>query len=156
MLAEHVDVDGACIAFDFTAKGGLARNVYVEDRRLAKIVRGCSELGGQDLFTYETAGGIADVTSSDVNAYLRDVIGEGVTAKHFRTWGGTVSAAAACWPSPALRRPTPRPTRRSWPRSTWPSTGPAMLSGSAAPSAGLTLRQELRLASARRPATPSA
>jgi DNA topoisomerase-1 len=101
MLPEHVDVDGACIAFDFTAKGGLARNVYVKDRRLATIVQGCSELHGQDLFTYETPGGTADVTSSDVNAYLREVMGEGVTAKHFRTWGGTVSAAAAL----AISRP---------------------------------------------------
>ncbi|QXC59471.1 DNA topoisomerase IB [Aquihabitans sp. G128] len=101
MLAEHVDVHGSCIAFDFTAKGGLARNVYVEDAKLATIVQGCSELHGQDLFTYETPDGIADVTSSDVNAYLRDVLGEGTTAKHFRTWGGTVSAAAAL----AISRP---------------------------------------------------
>lgn len=95
MLPDHVDVDGACIAFDFTAKGGLARNVYVSDTRLAKVVRQVSELGGQDLFTYQTEGAIADVTSTDVNVYLREVVGEGVTAKHFRTWGGTVSAAAA-------------------------------------------------------------
>lgn len=95
MLAEHVEVDGACIAFDFTAKGGLARNVYVEDARLAKIVHACSELGGQDLFTYRTDDAIADVTSNDVNQYLRESIGQEVTAKHFRTWGGTVSAAAA-------------------------------------------------------------
>ncbi|CAN5615196.1 DNA topoisomerase IB [soil metagenome] len=101
MLASHVDVNGSCIAFDFTAKGGLARNVYVQDERLAKIVEGCSELHGQDLFTYESGDGIADVTSSDVNAYLREVLGEGVTAKHFRTWGGTVSAAAAL----AISRP---------------------------------------------------
>ena len=95
MLAEHVEVDGPCIAFDFTAKGGLARNVYVEDTRLAKAVRACSELRGQDLFTYRVHGENVDVTSGDVNEYLREVIGHGVTAKHFRTWGGTVSAAAA-------------------------------------------------------------
>ncbi|MCU1497849.1 MAG: putative topoisomerase [Acidimicrobiales bacterium] len=101
MLADHVEVDGPCIAFAFTAKGGLARSVYVQDQRLASIVRDCSELQGQDLFTYEAEHGIADVTSTDVNAYLRETIGAGVTAKHFRTWGGTVSAAAAL----AISRP---------------------------------------------------
>jgi DNA topoisomerase-1 len=95
MLPDHVDVEGGCIAFDFTAKGGLARNVYVEDQRLAQVVKACSELGGQDLFTYRGEDGVHDVTSTDVNTYLREVIGQGVTAKHFRTWGGTVSAAAA-------------------------------------------------------------
>jgi DNA topoisomerase I len=95
MLPDHVEVDGACIAFDFTAKGGLDRTVYVEDQRLARIVADVSELGGQELFTYQVEGALVDVSSTDVNAYLREVVGDGVTAKHFRTWGGTVSAGAA-------------------------------------------------------------
>lgn len=95
MLPDHVEVDGSCLLFDFTAKGGLDRNVYHEDRRLARIVHQVSELGGQELFAYEAEGQVRDVSSTDVNAYLREVVGEGVTAKHFRTWGGTVSAAGA-------------------------------------------------------------
>lgn len=95
MLPDHVEVVGDVIAFDFTAKSGLAHNVYVSDTRLANVVRQVSELGGQDLFSYRTEGAIADVTSTDVNTYLLEVMGQGVTAKHFRTWGGTVSAAAA-------------------------------------------------------------
>ncbi len=101
MLPDHVEVNGACLAFDFTAKGGLDRTVYVEDARLAKIIHQVSELGGQELFSYQADGAVADVSSTDVNAYLRETIGAGITAKHFRTWGGTVSAAAAL----ALTRP---------------------------------------------------
>lgn len=95
MLPDHVEVHGGCIAFDFTGKSGLEHTIHVEDQKLAAIVSQVHELGGQDLFSYELDGAVVDVTSTDVNAYLRETIGEGVTAKHFRTWGGTVVAAAA-------------------------------------------------------------
>jgi DNA topoisomerase-1 len=95
MRPDHVEVEGSKIRFDFTAKGGLDRAMWMDDPRLARLVHQISELGGQELFAYEEAGGVCDVTSSDVNEYLRRHAGEGVTAKHFRTWGGTVSAAAA-------------------------------------------------------------
>ena len=101
MLPDHADIDGKHITFDFTAKGGLTRNVRVQNKKLAGIVHGCWELGGQDLFSYLEDGEVVDVTSGDVNAYLQEIIGQGVTAKHFRTWGGTVSAAAAL----AISRP---------------------------------------------------
>ena len=95
MLPDHVEVDGSTVLFDFTAKGGLARNIWVDDPKLARIVHQVSELGGQELFAYEFDGDVLDVTSGDVNEYLRAHAGVGITAKHFRTWGGTVSAAAA-------------------------------------------------------------
>jgi DNA topoisomerase-1 len=95
MLPDHVEVDGSTLVFDFVAKGGLSRNVWLENKRLARIVADVSELGGQDLFAYISDGEVLDVTSTDVNAYLREHAGEGITAKHFRTWGGTVSAAGA-------------------------------------------------------------
>lgn len=101
MLPDHVEVDGSTVLFDFTAKGGLARNIWVDDPKLARIVHQVSELGGQELFAYEADGEVLDVTSGDVNAYLAEHAGAGVTAKHFRTWGGTVSAAAAL----AITRP---------------------------------------------------
>jgi DNA topoisomerase I len=46
------------------------------------------------------------VTSADVNDYLREVTGEEVTAKDFRTWAGTVMAAAAFadLPAPETKR----------------------------------------------------
>src|SRR4029078_10073708 len=65
------------------------------DPEVAPIIRRCEELGGQDLFSYVSDGEVVDVTSTDVNDYLREQMGDGVTAKHFRTWGGTVIATAS-------------------------------------------------------------
>jgi len=60
------------------------------------VIRACQELPGQELFQYlDENGETRDVTSSDVNAYLREITGEDVTAKDFRTWHGTVLAALA-------------------------------------------------------------
>jgi DNA topoisomerase-1 len=95
MLDDHVEVDGADLVFDFVAKGGLERTVSLEDPRLARIVHQVSELQGQELFAYRLGDAVVEVGSSDVNAYLREHAGDGITAKHFRTWGGTVSAAGA-------------------------------------------------------------
>ena len=58
--------------------------------------RQCQELPGQELFQYVDDDGIQrDVTSADVNDYLREIAGEEFTAKDFRTWAGTVLAAMA-------------------------------------------------------------
>ena len=68
--------------------------VDVADRRLARIVRSCQELPGQELFQYvDPDGTIRQVGSGDVNAYLREATGADVSAKDFRTWAGTVHAA---------------------------------------------------------------
>lgn len=91
---DHVDVEGEQIMFEFTGKSGLARELRLEDRSLARIVHACHELGGQDLFTYRMGGALVDVTSTDVNAYLGELAGNTITAKDFRTWGGTAVAAA--------------------------------------------------------------
>ena len=92
---DHVEVDGSRMTFDFVGKSGMEHFIAFEDARLARIVHQCHELGGQDLFTYKADGAAVDVTSSDVNAYLRELAGSAVTAKDFRTWGGTAVAAAA-------------------------------------------------------------
>jgi DNA topoisomerase-1 len=93
LTPDHVEVGWRDIAFDFVGKGGLDHHVTVEDGRLARIVRRCHELGGQSLFSYRADDGAAiPITSADVNQYLRDVAGVTVTAKDFRTWGGTVHA----------------------------------------------------------------
>jgi DNA topoisomerase-1 len=68
----------------------------VKDRRIAKIIRACQELPGQELLQYvDQEGRPQDVSSSDVNAYLREITGKDITAKDFRTWAGTVLAAMA-------------------------------------------------------------
>jgi DNA topoisomerase-1 len=60
------------------------------------VIRACQELPGQELFQFVNDDGeTRDVTSSDVNAYLKEISGEDITAKDFRTWHGTVLAALA-------------------------------------------------------------
>ncbi len=95
LLADHAQVDGATVVLDFVGKSGTQHRLAVHDRRLARLVGRCSELGGQELFSYLDGDRVCDVGSSDVNDYLRDRTGAQVTAKHFRTWGGTCAAAAA-------------------------------------------------------------
>jgi DNA topoisomerase-1 len=93
---KHVEVDGAELRFAFKGKSGKTWSLQVKDRRIAKIVRACQELPGQELFQYIDADGVQrDVTSADVNAYLKEITGKEVTAKDFRTWAGTVLAALA-------------------------------------------------------------
>jgi len=95
LLADHALVQGSRVTLDFTGKSGKPQRVAVEDRRLARLVRRCSELGGQELFSYLDGDRVCDVGSGDVNDYLRQRTGAEVTAKHFRTWGGTCAAVAA-------------------------------------------------------------
>ena len=92
----HVAVEGAQLKFDFKGKSGKQWRLQVKDRRVAKIVRACQELPGQHLFQYvDEEGGRREVTSGDVNAYLKEISGQNITAKDFRTWTGTVLAAMA-------------------------------------------------------------
>jgi DNA topoisomerase-1 len=92
----HLDVDGTALTFAFRGKSGVEHEVKVRDRRLATVVRSLRELPGQQLFKYRDADGeLCAVTSDDVNAYIREAMGEQFSAKDFRTWAGTVSAARA-------------------------------------------------------------
>jgi DNA topoisomerase-1 len=92
----HVAVNGKTIEFRFRAKSGKFRRIELDSPRLAKVVRACQELPGQELFEYRDEDGtIRDVTSNEVNAYLREITGADFTAKDFRTWAGTVGAALA-------------------------------------------------------------
>src|SRR5256885_8380866 len=92
----HVKVRGAEVRFRFRGKSKRPHEVDVTDRRVAKVIAKCQDLPGQDLFQYvDEDGEVQDVTSQDVNQYLRQIAGEDFTAKDFRTWGGTVLAAIA-------------------------------------------------------------
>ena len=92
----HVRVRGGRLRFDFRGKSGVEREIDVYDRRLARIVRKCQDLPGQELFAYVGDDGqVHDVGSSDVNEYLREISGHEFTAKDFRTWAGTALAAQA-------------------------------------------------------------
>ncbi len=96
MQDRHVDVKGSKMRFRFRGKSGRCHDVDVTDRHIAKIVSKLQDLPGQDLFQYlDEDGEVRDITSQDVNAYLREITGEDFTAKDFRTWAGTVLAAVA-------------------------------------------------------------
>jgi len=92
----HVKVCGGEIAFLFKGKSGKEWSLSLRNKRVAKIIRSCQELPGQHLFEYRGEDeSVHGVSSSDVNAYLREISGRDITAKDFRTWAGTVKAAIA-------------------------------------------------------------
>jgi DNA topoisomerase-1 len=92
----HVRVDGSELRFRFRGKSGKQWNLQLADRRVARIVKQSQDLPGQHLFQYlDDEGEQREVTSGDVNAYLREISGSDITAKDFRTWTGTVLAALA-------------------------------------------------------------
>jgi len=82
--------------FEFRGKSGKQHRTAFHDRRLARVLRRCEELPGQRLFQYvDEAGERRHVESQDVNAYIREAMGEDFSAKDFRTWAATLSAARA-------------------------------------------------------------
>jgi DNA topoisomerase-1 len=92
----HAKVRGGKVTFKFRGKSGKDHDISIEDPHLARIVKSCQDLPGQDLFQYfDESGKQQDVKSEDVNEYLRTIVGEEFTAKDFRTWAGTVLAAMA-------------------------------------------------------------
>ncbi|HUJ00854.1 MAG TPA: DNA topoisomerase IB [Usitatibacter sp.] len=103
----HVEVKGTTLRFSFRGKSGIEHDVSITDRRIARIVQRCQDLPGIELFQYVDAFGKRQaVSSDDVNERLRELSGRDVTAKDFRTWGGTMHAALA------LRAMGPAASRR--------------------------------------------
>lgn len=93
---QHVEITGATIRFEFRGKSGKPHSCDVSDRRLANIVRRCQAIPGQELFQYlDESGQRQTINSEDVNEYIRSVSGDDFSAKDFRTWTGTMLAAAA-------------------------------------------------------------
>lgn len=94
---EHLSVsrDGL-ITFDYTAKSGKQRVQQVGDPDVTRVVRALlrRDGGGEELLAWRGPDGTwADVTSSDINAHVATLLGEGFSAKDFRTWSATVLAA---------------------------------------------------------------
>ena len=90
----HVAIEGSHIHLSFRGKGGKHYDSDINDRRLARIIKHCRELPGYELFQYVDEGGTRHaIGSADVNDYLRELTGEDITAKDFRTWAATHLAA---------------------------------------------------------------
>jgi len=112
MRDRHVDVNGGTLRFEFRGKGGKQQSVDVHDPRLARIVKRCQEIPGQQLFQYlEQNGTRRAISSDDVNAYVKEIAGQDFTAKDFRTWAGSVLALQAL--RGVAVAPTARETRRN-------------------------------------------
>jgi DNA topoisomerase I len=91
----HVHIHGPRIDFYFRGKSGVKHSISVQDAALAKIVRQCRDLPGYELFQYvDSDGNPQTIDSADVNEYIREISGDDFSTKDFRTWAGTVLAAA--------------------------------------------------------------
>ena len=92
----HAQISGSTLRLEYKAKSGKLRRLKITDGSLARFVKKCQDLPGQKLFQYVGDDGAPHaVTSSDVNAYIREATGAAFTAKHFRTWGASVVAFEA-------------------------------------------------------------
>lgn len=91
LLHRHVHRDDDAVRLDFVGKGGIEHEAEVTDPDLVNAIVEFDEAGGQQLFTYEDADGLHDLRSDDVNERLREIARADVSARDFRTWGGTVA-----------------------------------------------------------------
>ena len=89
----HVELQGATVQLEFRGKSGIVQKVSIADRSVARIVRDCRDIPGQELFQWVAPDGARRrIDSSDVNDYLREASGGAFTAKDFRTWFATLAA----------------------------------------------------------------
>ncbi len=96
LRTRHVSLNGSQVRLRFRGKTGREHRILLDDKRLARIIKRCRDLPGEELFTYlDDSGSIAAVSSDDVNEYIREIAGDDFSAKDFRTWIGTVECIAA-------------------------------------------------------------
>ncbi|CAN5203021.1 DNA topoisomerase IB [soil metagenome] len=89
----HVELGATGAVFEFRGKSGVSHKAAFRDRKLARVVRACGDLPGQRLFQYlDEDGSRRAVGSSEVNDYLHEAMGDGFSAKDFRTWAGALTA----------------------------------------------------------------
>jgi DNA topoisomerase-1 len=100
----HVTIRGRKLRFAFPGKSGVFQTIEIEEPRLAEAVRQCQDLPGQTLFQYcDDQRRLRNLSSSAINAYLGEISGGPFTAKDFRTWAGTLTAAQALDAMPATK-----------------------------------------------------
>src|ERR687893_465798 len=91
---KHLRVEGDTMIFEYTGKWGQVQRKAVTDARLRRIVEECAELPGYEIFKYlDEEGEVRDAKARDLNAYVKEVMGEKFSPKDFRTWAGTLFAA---------------------------------------------------------------
>ena len=114
LLRRHVRVERGTVYFAYTAKSGKKRRLVLDDRPSAEAVRTLLQRrgGGRELLAYKDGGRWRDVTSSDINAYVKELIGGDCSAKDFRTWHATVLAAVILAESEAESPATTKAARK--------------------------------------------
>ena len=96
MRSKHLKIDGDEMIFSYTGKSGKDQERHIIDKKLTKIVQEIDSLPGYEIFKYlDEDGNRIDVKSDDLNAYIREHMGEEFSTKDFRTWSGTMIAAIA-------------------------------------------------------------
>src|SRR5215210_424419 len=91
---KHLTVEGDTLIFEYTGKWGQQQRKVITDTRLRRVVEECAALPGYEVFKYlNESGEVKDVKARDLNAYVKEVMGEEFTPKDFRTWAGTLIAA---------------------------------------------------------------
>jgi DNA topoisomerase I len=90
---KHLRLEGDTMIFEYAGKWGQQQRKAVTDARLRRVVEECLALPGYEIFKYQDGGEIRDVKARDLNAYVKEVMGEEFTPKDFRTWAGTLIAA---------------------------------------------------------------
>jgi DNA topoisomerase-1 len=91
---KHLTIEGDTLIFEYTGKWGQQQRKVITDARLRRVVDACVALPGYEVFKYyDDASEIRDVKSRELNAYVKEVMGEEFTPKDFRTWAGTLFAA---------------------------------------------------------------
>lgn len=106
LRTKHVDVEGNTITFSFKGKSNVYHELDIKHPRVAQTIKACIELPGYQIFKYLENGKRHGIDSAQVNEYLKEISGESLSAKDFRTWGGTVLAGDTLYtigqPSPEL------------------------------------------------------
>lgn len=104
MRTKHVDVEGSTITFSFKGKSHVYHELDIRHPRVAQTIKACIELPGYQIFKFIENGKRRGIDSAQVNEYLKEISGESLSAKDFRTWGGTVLAADTLY---KIGQPTP-------------------------------------------------
>lgn len=95
LRSKHANTTTTSVTFDFIGKSGQRHHKVISDRQIARIIKQLDELPGYEIFKYiDDAGQFHTIDSQDVNDYIKQYMGEAYSAKDFRTWGGTLLAAA--------------------------------------------------------------
>jgi DNA topoisomerase-1 len=99
---KHADIKGNTIRLSFNGKKGVKQSMALTSRRLARIVKACRDIPGQQLFQYIDSGGRpVSIDSGMVNEYIRTACCDDFTAKDIRTWCGSLAMLEALRTLPA-------------------------------------------------------